>query len=199
MQTKATVTKTTIINFYGGPGTGKSTSAAQLYAMAKTRGINAELVREYVKDWAWDSRKISMYDQFYFMGKQIRRESMLFGKARLVITDSPVLQGVYYAETYLPLMMAHGVAAATLAYYAQCRADQNRHVHVFLNRSKPYSSDGRFQTEDEARKIDVGVEKLFKKYGFISRKCETTEESLSQLLNDVMVESLAAEQKFLPE
>lgn len=181
-------TKTTVINFYGGPGTGKSTSAALLYAMAKTRGINAELVREYVKDWAWDSRKISMYDQFYFMGKQIRRESMLFGKARLVITDSPVLQGVYYAETYLPLMMGYGVAAATLAYYAQCRADKNRHVHVFLNRSKPYSPDGRYQTEDEARKIDAGIQKLFKKYSFNFRVAETTEESLGKLLDDVLME-----------
>ncbi len=180
--------KTTIINLYGGPGTGKSTSAALLYALAKTRGINAELVREYVKDWAWDSRKISTYDQFYFMGKQIRRESMLFGKVRLIVTDSPVLQGVYYAETYLPLMMAHGVAAASLAYYAQCRADQNRHVHVFLNRSKPYSPDGRFQSEEDARKIDKGVEKLFSKYHFTARKCETTESDLSKLLDDVLKE-----------
>jgi pantothenate kinase len=45
-------TKTTIINVYGGPGAGKSTSAAYLYYLLKVAGKNVELVREYVKDWA---------------------------------------------------------------------------------------------------------------------------------------------------
>ena len=34
---------TTIINLYGGPGTGKSTSAAQLYAFLKQQGMEVTL------------------------------------------------------------------------------------------------------------------------------------------------------------
>ena len=56
---------TTIINLYGGPGAGKSTSASDLFVILKERGVNAELAREYVKRWAWERRGISPYDQFY--------------------------------------------------------------------------------------------------------------------------------------
>jgi hypothetical protein len=71
---------TRIINLYGGPGTGKSTSAAFLYYLLKNDNVNAELVREYVKDWAWEKRSINTYDQLYLLGKQIRKESLLYGK-----------------------------------------------------------------------------------------------------------------------
>ena len=87
--------KTTIINLYGGPGTGKSTSAAYFYYLLKAQGKNVELVREYVKDWAWEGRKISTYDQIYFLGKQVRRESMLYGKVDWIVTDSPIMMNLY--------------------------------------------------------------------------------------------------------
>jgi len=57
---------TTVINLWGGPGTGKSTSAAHLFGMAKIAGVNAELVQEYVKSWAWEGRTIHSFDQLYF-------------------------------------------------------------------------------------------------------------------------------------
>ena len=53
---------TQIISLHSGPGTGKSTSAAQLFAELKQRHCSVELVREYVKKWAWEGRKISGFD-----------------------------------------------------------------------------------------------------------------------------------------
>ncbi len=55
--------KTTIINLYGGPGAGKSTSAAYLYYLLKCQQENVELVREYVKKWAWENRPCGVYDE----------------------------------------------------------------------------------------------------------------------------------------
>lgn len=46
--------KTKVINLYGGPGTGKSTTAGALFAEMKFRGINCEYVQEYAKDKAWE-------------------------------------------------------------------------------------------------------------------------------------------------
>jgi len=48
---------TRVINLLGGPGVGKSTAAAKLFAKYKDEGKSVELVREYVKDWAWEGRK----------------------------------------------------------------------------------------------------------------------------------------------
>ena len=43
-----------VINFYGGPGTGKSVQAAATYCALKKQGLNCELVTEYAKDKLWD-------------------------------------------------------------------------------------------------------------------------------------------------
>jgi nicotinamide riboside kinase len=173
---------TTIINLYGGPGAGKSTGAVYLFHKLKTQGENAELVREYVKEWVWTARKFSTYDQIYFLGKQTRQESLLFGKVDWIVTDSPVMMNLYYAQKYCPPVISEGVRACTLAYYHQAEDDGHKHVHVFLNRTKPYLSHGRFQNEDEAKEIDDDVKKVLRhlKVPFI----ETTSEAqdLDQLL-----------------
>jgi len=150
--------KTTIINLYGGPSSGKSTSAAFLYYLLKTQGKNVELVREYVKDWAWEQRTISTYDQIYFLGKQVRRESMLYGKVEYIITDSPVMMNLYYAQRYCPVGLAEGIRAATLSFYRQAAEDGHNHYHIMLKRNKPYQGEGRYQTEAEAKEIDLGVQ-----------------------------------------
>lgn len=152
--------KTTIINMYGGPGTGKSTSAALLYYLLKCQSKNAELVREYVKDWAWEGRHISVNDQIYFLGKQVRRESMLYGKVDWIVTDAPVWMNSFYASHYCTEVIAQGVTSLVKAFYQQVADEGHRHVHVFLNRTKPYLAEGRYQTESEAKDIDVGVRKM---------------------------------------
>ena len=50
--------RTKIVNLYGGPGTGKSTTAAALFAEMKIRGVNCEYIQEYAKDKAWEFGKI---------------------------------------------------------------------------------------------------------------------------------------------
>lgn len=152
--------KTTIINLYGGPGTGKSTSAAYLYYLLKKDGANVELVREYVKDWAWEKRTINTYDQIYFLGKQVRRESMLYGKVDWIVTDSPVMMNLYYAQKYCTHTLGEGVRSASLAFYRQAKEDGHHHIHVFLKRTKPYVAEGRYQTEAEAREIDDGIKRV---------------------------------------
>lgn len=42
--------KQKVINLYGGPGTGKSTTAAMLFAKMKLAGFNCEYVPEFAKD-----------------------------------------------------------------------------------------------------------------------------------------------------
>ena len=177
--------KTTIINLYGGPGTGKSTSAAYFYYLLKAEGKNVELVREYVKDWAWEGRKISTYDQIYFLGKQVRRESMLYGKVDWVVTDSPVMMNLYYAQRYCTLALGEGVRSATLAFYRQALEDGHKHIHVLLERNKPYLSEGRYQTEAEAKEIDIGLERLLEDLRVPVIHCPADEPDLFKALNQI--------------
>jgi nicotinamide riboside kinase len=155
--------KTTIINIYGGPSAGKSTSAAYLYYLLKVQGENTELVREYVKTWAWENRPFSAYDEIYFLGKQVRHESMLFGKVNWIVTDAPVYMTAYYASLYCSPQLAHGISQAAQAFYKQAEEDGHQHLHVMLRRTKPYQADGRYQTEEQALNIDRGVVEMLDK------------------------------------
>lgn len=55
--------KALIINLIGGPGSGKSTTAAGLFYKLKKLGYNCEMSLEFAKDKVMD-------DQIYIFGKQ---------------------------------------------------------------------------------------------------------------------------------
>ncbi len=177
---------TTIINLSAGPGSGKSTSAAYLFYLLKSAGKNVELVSEYVKDaYAWENRTINTYDQIYFLGKQTKRESLLYGKVDYVITDSPVWMGAYYAMKYCPPLLSEGIRAATVAFYNQAERDGHRHVFVHLQRSKPYNPAGRYQTEDEAKAMDGELKTFLQGLKLDFFQSGTTEEELKSLLLNI--------------
>ncbi len=183
--------KTNIISLYGGPGAGKSTSAAYLYYLLKAEGKNVELVREYVKDWVWEGRKIGTYDQIYFLGKQVKHESMLYGKVDWIVTDSPILMNAYYASIYCTPNLGPGIKAATLAFYKQAMEDGHTHFNIMLKRSKPYIADGRYQTEEQAKEIDNGVRSMLTELQIPIFESATNEEDLTNLLNQIKAVSNA--------
>jgi hypothetical protein len=172
---------TKIINLTAGPGTGKSTSASYLYYLLKSKQYSVELVREYVKAWAYEERPINNYDQIYFLGKQTRYESQLYGKVDYIVTDSPVMLGVYYAQKYCSPVLAEGVKNITLALYEQAAEDGHTHINVFLNRSKPYVKLGRYQNEEQAKQIDKDIKKMLDELKFEYIESETSEEDLNKL------------------
>jgi hypothetical protein len=173
---------TTIINLYGGPSVGKSTSATYLYYLLKVAGENVELVREYVKDWAYELRKFSAYDEIYFLGKQVRHESMLFGKVDWIVTDAPVYMTAYYSSLYCSPQLAHGISQAAQAFYKQAEEDGHQHLHVMLTRTKPYQADGRYQSEKEALCVDVGVKEMLTKFKVPIVNSQPDEETLIKTL-----------------
>ena len=158
---------TTLINLYGGPGIGKSTVAAEVYATLKGRGVNAELVREYVKGWVWEGRKIEPLDQLYFWGKQVHAETTVIGKADVVVTDSPVMLAAMYLEKRGEKWwdLACYLYGASLKYYSHLREDAHRTVNVILNRYEPYEPSGRFETNEQAMEMDKYIQVRLDRYG----------------------------------
>lgn len=185
--------KTTIINLYGGPGIGKSTSAAYMYYKLKTMGKNAELVREYVKEWAWEGRQIGPYDQAYFMGKQIRHETMLYGKTEFIVTDAPVLMSIPYADMFCHPTLAGSIKLAARAMYEQATRDGHRHIHVMLTRTKAYQPAGRYQTEAEARQLDQQLSYLLDAEvgSSIYHTSSTDEAHLTSILHKYAIDTVA--------
>ena len=87
---------TKVINLFGGPGAGKSTTAAGLFYEMKVRDIKCELVTEYAKDMTYEKRTNILSDQLYILAKQNRKLIRLVGEVDYIITDSPLLIGLMY-------------------------------------------------------------------------------------------------------
>jgi hypothetical protein len=142
------LTDTLVVNLYGGPGTGKSTTAAGLFALLKERGRNVELAPEFAKDLVWEGRNRVLENQLYILGKQMHRVWRLLGQVDAVITDSPILLALFYAPEWTEL---HKLALDVWSKWNT--------LDIFITRDpeRGYNPKGRTQTEEEAREVDVGI------------------------------------------
>lgn len=87
------------INFYGGPGIGKSTLAARVFAMLKAEGIKTELVGEFAKDLVYDKAYNVMADQHYLFAQQAHRLWRLAQSGvEVAVCDSPLLLNIAYNQ-----------------------------------------------------------------------------------------------------
>jgi len=177
---------TKIINLYGGPGIGKSTTAAYLYYRLKRLNKSVELVQEYVKEWAWENRNIKPFDQIYFFGKQVRKESMLFGKVDYVITDSPVLLSLCYIKRCCDPEVANGLIQTAKAFYEVAPRHNVQHIHVVLKRSGEFEAKGRFHSKEESVQIDAEIRDLLKEFNIEYFETGYGEDDLQLLLSAII-------------
>lgn len=88
------------INIWGGPGTGKSIVAAQLFTTLKLQGVSCDMAREFAKELTW-AKAIHQYEQLEISTEQYRRQRTLQGTVSVVVTDAAIPQGTLYApESY---------------------------------------------------------------------------------------------------
>ena len=148
-----------IINcYYGGPGAGKSTKAMELCADAKKEQRNVELVTEYVKQWVWENRKPVSLDQFYFFAKQSRKEYSLIGKVDEIFTDSPVSLIAYYTKVFGTTAQKNLFIEMYKFYESNMTEQGCSFNHFWVHRKdRPYMPHGRFQTEEQAKEIDIDM------------------------------------------
>lgn len=91
-----------IINFFGGPGVGKSTLSFGLTYFLKKNGHSCEYVGEYAKDLTYLQRFYELKNQTHVFGEQLRRLMIPYGQVEYIITDSPILLSLFYTNNVLP-------------------------------------------------------------------------------------------------
>jgi hypothetical protein len=154
-----------IICLYGGPGCGKSTTCAGLFYNLKLMGYDCEMNREYVKDWAWENRKIAPGDQSYFFSKNARKERVyMAANLDFIITDSPLILTHFYGLKYDPFEQKFNTSLSMLKnHHSICKELGYKVDHFFLKRDKPYSDAGRYQSEEEAKSIDMEIQEMLER------------------------------------
>lgn len=144
-----------VISLYGGPGTGKSTTAAGVFSKLKLLGINCEYVQEYAKDKAWEfgntlngTPKVFRAQEYIF-AKQHFRMRRCAEDVDLIVTDCPLLLSLIYMPEDFDLPSLRSVILDAYNLYDN--------FNVFLSRVKGYNPKGRFQSEDKARELDEKI------------------------------------------
>ena len=142
---------TIVVNLIGGPGSGKSTTAAGLFYNLKKLGINCEMALEYAKDKVYEESFKTMDDQLYIFGKQYHLMWRLKNLVDVIITDSPLLLSIYYNKT-------------KSNYFEDLIVEQynkfNNMLYILKRDNIEFKQEGRIQNEEESKHIDMEVKNI---------------------------------------
>jgi len=138
------------INFFAGPGAGKSRTAAATFSLFKANHINVELVTEFAKDLTHAEHWNALECQPYVFGEQLWRMERL-KSVDYVITDSPILLSAIYGYPKYP-------ESWDIAVVDIFKLQEN--INFFINRPDTYSEKGRTQTKEEAMQLDYKIKCL---------------------------------------
>lgn len=139
-----------VINLFAGPGVGKSTTAARVFAELKLKGVNCEMALEFAKDKVWEESFKTMDDQIYIFGKQFHKIWRLKDKVDVIICDSPLPISIVYdkenSQAFHQLIME--------------QFNKFTNFNYLLERGGEYQTEGRVQTEEEAKEVDMVVKQV---------------------------------------
>lgn len=132
-----------VLNLIGQPGAGKSTLAAGIFWLLKTRHYNVELVTEYTKDAIYEGSGFVLEDELLVFAEKYRRIKRLSGSVELAITDSPLMNAVFYDRSF---------GAEGRAFFRRV-AERFDNRYVFVRRVAPYVPHARMSSQAEADRM----------------------------------------------
>lgn len=142
--------KALIVNLYGGPGAGKSTTALQLVAELKKQGLHAEYVSEVAKDLvyakAFDILDGSLENQKKILNEQKNRLDMIAGNVDVAVTDSPLLLNTVYLKEQNEEHLSN-----VLSQYNEYN---NFNILISRDTSVPFENEGRIHNLEESMEKD---------------------------------------------
>lgn len=140
-----------VINFFGGAGCGKSTCAAELFALMKKDNYKVELIHEAAKDYVWEKWSHIFGEQDYIFAQQHRSIRRLVGHdIDYAVVDSPILLSLFYMPDDFPQSFRRFVVDTFNSY---------NNINIYLKRSEklPYVQAGRNETFEQAEQIDKQI------------------------------------------
>lgn len=177
---------TTVINIIGGPGTGKTTIAAGLYAQLKRLGYDVENIPEFSNELVFEEHFSTFNDRLYMHAIQNHRLFIMKGKLDFIITDSPLLLTSIYNKFYLkdkmPVSYNEMIDLAvkeTFNFY--------HNVTYYLGRDTNYNVIGRRENEADAIVLDQLVLDYLHQ-NQIPYKTISLQDGVSTILEDLKIQ-----------
>lgn len=175
--------KTLVVNLFAGPGAGKSTMAAGIFYKLKMMGVNCELITEHAKDLTWEKNWTALNNQLLTSATQIYKQERVEGQVDVIITDSPILLGIFYWNDKNSVKRNHFTKMLVEIF------KEKRNFNIYVERKKKYNPVGRNQTESESKEIDNKVSDLLKenkvKCHSIPGTVEGTEKAVEMIMKEL--------------
>lgn len=152
---------TKVINLLGGPGAGKSLMAALVYAELKMRGKLVEFVQEYVKTLVWKEDFDKINNQMLICKEQYEMLKSVDGKVEYIITDGPLLHGLYYGH-----LNPNNVSnREETDQYILDNIGKFKNINIFIKRGDfKYEQEGRIHSYEESLEADKEIKRLIEKH-----------------------------------
>lgn len=145
------------IQLFGGPGTGKSTTAAGLFYKMKSRDYKVEYIQEYAKELTFGKDFTKLGDQVLILGEQHHRMHRLKDQVDFLIHDSPFVMGLSYLveDPHVPKDIYADLITTMFKSY--------NNINIFLERNVDeltYQEYGRSQSLEQAIEKDAEIKKI---------------------------------------
>lgn len=163
-----------VINLMGGPGTGKTTTAAGLFFAMKKLGLDVEFSLEFAKDIVYDEHFKMFGNQEKIFAEQNWRLSRLLNSGNeYAITDCPLFTNILYFQPQ----------NETLCKLVMEKFHSYENYNYFLTRQHTFNPVGRMQkNEGEAVEIDEKLLALLKEYNLPYRVLPASDEAIREIL-----------------
>lgn len=173
---------TYIINIIGGPGVGKAILSALIFSHLKIKTpYSIEYVQEYAKTLVWMGDFETLNNQYYVTTHQYNLLKRMNKKVKFIITDGALCQGLYYNKFNRGNICD---IAKTEAYILKIH-HEFKNINLVLKRGKfAYETEGRLQTEDEAKEIDGVIRHMLKQHNieFTEIESDTSEDNINKII-----------------
>jgi hypothetical protein len=141
--------ETIILNFFGGPGVGKTIIASDAFSALKRNFIKCDQSPEYIKGKLREKAMKVVQNQIYIFGKQQFKLFSLKDDLDVIVTDSPILLSAIYDGNKCPYLKA-----LILNEFGKYR---NINYYIQRDVNVPYEQEGRYQDEHGAKLVDESV------------------------------------------
>ena len=141
-----------VVNLFGGPGSGKSTISASLFSELKWEGVDCELVTEFAKDKVWEEATKVLDNQLYIFARQEQRINRLYGKVKVILTDSSIPLTLAYVNKKQNTNTFRKIVIESFNHY--------NNINFFIKRNDVYVQNGRTHTYNQAKEKDVLIKSI---------------------------------------
>lgn len=159
-ETRMRLYPTKVINVIGGPGSDKSLFSAAIILYLSLRGKIVETIPDYAKSLVWQGNFEVLKNQYYIAQRQFEMLSLIDGQVHFLITECALPQVLFYNENYADnICDVAKTREQILQWYRQ-----NDNVNILVRRGdKKYVRSGRFQDEEQAKEVDVGLRQILQR------------------------------------